>query len=443
MKRLSVLTLTLASALSFALGAQEISPVLFGQNHWLAQGDENRTGYLHLLWPQVKASGVQLIRIGGNAYEVKTPSLARWTAMVDSVQAIGAEPLLQVPRHFSAEEAAALVKHFNAKGRRPIRYWSIGNEPMLGDKVKVEEVYAYLMRIAPAMKAADPSIKILVSDEAWMRKEAYEAFCGGKLDLTGKNAQGQWLIDGFSYHTYPNGEKFDRAAVTGGSIESIRSSSRDLAAMIDKANAKQGRKGEERLRWALTEVNVTYANPDRDVEGIGNPSFLGGQFLAEAFGIGMEFGALTVAPWAISETDNPKTDFGYLGLPPDFAPRSSYYHEQLLAKYFKGSYLKGSSNQALVKVIGARSKTRIAVMLLNQELSKDLDFELALGKEAATTKALAVKMDAGLKAKLQGTIPAQTTQVFVFDAQGKLVEKATYGLAQNLRNQPPKVEKAH
>jgi len=32
----------------------------------------------------------------------------------------------------------------------------------------------------------------------------------------------------------------------------------------------------------------------------------------------MELGAFTVAPWCISETDHAETDFGYLGLPPEF-----------------------------------------------------------------------------------------------------------------------------
>src|SRR3954469_3043908 len=83
--------------LGCGLHAQEISPLLFGQNYWLGEGDESRIGYLHLLWPRVREGGVQLIRIGGNEYNIHPPSLARWTAMVDSVQAIGAEPLLQVP----------------------------------------------------------------------------------------------------------------------------------------------------------------------------------------------------------------------------------------------------------------------------------------------------------------------------------------------------------
>ena len=67
------------------LPAQEISPLLFGQNHWLGQGDEGRTGYLHLLWPKVQEAGVKLVRIGGNSYNIRPPSRARWTASVSTV----------------------------------------------------------------------------------------------------------------------------------------------------------------------------------------------------------------------------------------------------------------------------------------------------------------------------------------------------------------------
>lgn len=248
------------------LAAQDISPVLFGQNHWLAQGDEGRTGYLHLLWPQVKQSGVQLVRIGGNGYNVKPPSLARWTAMVDSVQAIGVEPLLQVPYTFTAAQAAELVKHFNAPGRKPVRYWSIGNEPMLHDKLSLEEAHAYLARIAPALRAADPTIKILVFDEAWLRRPAFDELCGGKLDLTGKDSAGRWLIDGFTFHSYPNGEKFGRNDVITTGPQKIRQDAKALVELLERANKQHGRTGDARLTWALTEVNVTYANPDRDIE---------------------------------------------------------------------------------------------------------------------------------------------------------------------------------
>jgi len=415
------------------LGAQEISPVFFGQNHWLAQGDEGRTGYLHLLWPRVKEGGVQLVRIGGNAYNIHPPSLARWTAMVDSVQAIGAEPLLQVPYTFTAAQAAELVQHFNAPGRTPIRYWSIGNEPMLHDKIPLEEVHAYLLRLAPAMKAADPSIKILVFDEAWLRQPAYNAFCGGNMDLTGKDASGRWLIDGFNFHSYPNGEKFSRHDVIVTSVEKIRTQAKELATLVENANRKQGRTGDDRLSWSLTEVNVTYANPDRDIEGFGNPSFLGGQFLAEIYGIGLEYGALTVAPWCISETDNIKTDFGFLGLPPDFSPRSSYYHTQIMARYFKGHFINAASKDRFLKIIGSRNEKQVSILVLNEDQQGDHVFQLSLSLDDS-----AFQVDAGLKTSLEVKIPSQTSQLYVLNAQGKLLEKITYGIQENLRNLPPR-----
>lgn len=417
------------------LPAQEISPVLFGQNHWLAQGDEGRTGYLHLLWPKVKEGGVQLVRIGGNAYNIHPPSRARWTAMVDSVQAIGAEPLLQVPYTFTAEQATALVKHFNAPGRKPIRYWCIGNEPMLHDKISLQETYVYLSRIAPALRAADPSIKILISDEAWLRQPAYQELCGGSLDLTGKDAAGRWLIDGFSFHSYPNGEKFTRQDVVVTGVEKIRASAKELVSLLEKANFKHGRTGDARLTWALTEINVTYANPDRDIEGIGNPSFLGGQFIAEVFGIGLEFGALTVAPWCISETDAVKTDFGFLGLPPDFSPRSSYYHTQMMARYLKGGFMKTVSPDPQLKFVGARSEGQIALLVMNEDAARDHNFRVSLSLDGSPAQ-----MDAGLKGSLEVSVPSQTTRLYVLNTRGKLVERITYGLAHNLRNLPPEVE---
>ena len=424
--------LLLWTFLGCGLHAQEISPLLFGQNYWMGEGDESRTGYLHLLWPRVRECGVQLVRIGGNEYNIHPPSLVRWIAMVESVQAIGAEPLVQIPAAFSDVQTAALVQHLNANGRKPVRYWSIGNEPMLHDEYTLPQVHAYLLRIATALRAADPAARILISDEAWMRAPVYEALCGGDLDLTGKDAAGHWLIDGFSFHSYPNGEKFERNDVTTTGVEKIRNDVQRLVALLDRANVLHGRTGDARLRWALTEVNVTYANPNRDIDGIGNPSFVAGQFMAEIFGIGMEYNALTIAPWSINEPDNIKTDFGFLGLPPDFAPRSSYYHMQMMAEHLTGRFMKTVSPDPLLKLIGTRSGKRIAILVLNEDLEKSRSFDLSLSLDGSPLQA-----DAGLKAHLTGEIPGQTSQIYVLNPDGKIVERITYGLAENLRYLPP------
>lgn len=423
-------------ALAMTANSQEISPVLFGQNYWLGDGAESRTGYLHLLWPKVESSGVQLIRIGGIAYNESPPSPTRWTAMVDSIQSIGAEPLLQVPYTFSAKEAAALVAHFNGGDRERVQYWSIGNEPMLHDEHTLEEVHEYLSRIAPAMREADPTITILISDEAWLREPVYEALCGGELDMTGKDEKGRWLVDGFSFHSYPNGPEFDREAVVSKSADSIRENVKTLVGLMEAADQKHGRVGQDKLVWALTEFNVTYANPDRDVEGYGNTSFLAGQFFAEVFGIGMEFGALTVAPWCINEPDNVATDFGYLGLLPDFAPRSSYYHSQLLAENFKGSFVKTVSNDPLLKLLGSRSERQVSVLLMNQDLEKSRKLTLSLSLDGSD-----FQLDAGLEKELEIEVSSQSSKLLVLNARGKIVKVVEYDLYRNLRKLPPLEQK--
>ena len=435
-----VLALTLALALALPAGAQTLSPWLFGQNYWLEQGAEGgRPGYLHLLWPRVTESGVRLIRIGGNAYEHDFPSPQRLVSMIAAVRAAGAEPLLQVPSRFSAEQAAELVRSLNASPKTRVRFWSIGNEPLLREPEIIEKVHAYLLRIAPAMRKADPAIKIFVFDECEMRAPAFEALCGGKLDITGKNPDGTWIVDGFTFHRYPNGKDFTRDDVIVKGPADIRRSAAALVALMQQADQKHARTGDARLQWGLTELNVTWANPDRRVDGFGNPSFVGGQFMAEVFGIGMELGAFTVAPWCISETDHAETDFGYLGLPPDFRPRSSYYHMQLMARHMTGSFVPSRTSESRVKSIATRGPDGLAVMLLNQLQDRDLEYDLALSKDAKSTRPLVVHVDAGLAVTLAGRLPRETTTLLVFDREGQPQLQYLYGLQHDVENEPPEV----
>lgn len=441
-------------AYSLLSEAQEISPYLFGQNHWMAKSDEgDRPGYIHLLWPKIQESGVKLIRIGGGGYEHRFPNRVTLKAIIDSIQGIGAEPLLQVPSHYSAEEASELVEFFNKDPKRkPIRFWSIGNEPLLRVRhdresmlKKLDDVYAFLTRIAPAMKLADPTINILIYDGSGipigntekLNYEAYEALCGGRLDVTGKDENGHWMIDGINWHIYPNRQEYDRDDVVFSSIFSIRKAARQITELIEKANQKHGRNGDARLIWGLTEINVNAGNPNREVSGIGCPSFLGGQFIAEVYGIGMENGAYTVAPWCISETDRVRTDFGFIGLPADFYPRSSYYHTQLLALHMSGTFLHTESNMSYVHAIGSINDSEICVMILNRDQFHNYEFDLILNKDEKSEKPLIIRADVGLQKTISGSIPNQTTQMFVLSRSGEIKEEYNYGLTHNLKNLPP------
>jgi hypothetical protein len=447
--------------LSISIGshAQEISPYLFGQNHWMDRSDEgNRPGYVYMLWPKVKESGIKTVRIGGGGYERKLPERTKLTGIIDSIQHIGAEPILQVPSHYTAEQATELVTFFNRNPKRkPIRYWSIGNEPLLRVRhdheamiKKLDEVYKYLTLLAPAMKAADPTIKILVFDGEGLpvgnteklNDEAYEALCGGRLDITGKDKNGRWMVDGINFHLYPNRLDYNRNDVIFSSTYMVRQATTKVLALIESANKKHGRTGQARLAWGLTEINVNAGNPDREVGGIGCPSFLGGQFIAEVYGIGMQHGALTVAPWCINETDRVRTDFGYLGLPTEFYPRSSYYHTQMMAMNMKGSFLPTKSSNSFVFTIGSRSEEEICIMILNRDLYNDFEFDLILTSEgeSRSSKPLFVRADIGVDKIIGGSIPNQTTMLFVLSKTGEVKKQYTYGITHNLKNLPPEMK---
>jgi hypothetical protein len=430
------------AAFASGVNGQEISPWLFGQNHWMDTRDEGeRPGYLSMLWPKVGQSGIRMVRIGGNGYEHRFPDNHTLIGMIDSIRGIGAEPILQVPRKFSAEEVTGLVNLLNHNPERePVQFWSIGNEPICNNKGKIDEVYTYLIRLAPAMKAADPTIKIFVFDACTLYKEAYEALCGGRLDITGKDEKGNWIIDGFTFHNYPNGRDFDRDDVVFSGPFSIRRQVIQLTEMMEEANRKHGRTGDAELLWGLTEVNVTYINPDREISGIGNPSFLGGQFIAEMYGIGLEYGAFTVNPWCLSETDRVRTDFGFLGLPSEFYPRSSFYHTQMMASHMKGNFLPSATSNSYVRSIATASDDEIVVMILNRDREKDFEFDLILNKDGMSPKPLIIHADAGLDKMISGTIPGQTTLMFVLSETGEILKQYTYGLIHNLKNLPPDIQ---
>ena len=439
--RKPLLSLILFFSILHFINAQEISPFLFGQNHWMANNDERRRpGYLNELWPEVEKSGIKMVRIGGNGYEHRFPNRDKLTAMIDSIRGIGAEPLLQISSTFTNKEATQIIKDYKYTKGKGVRFYSIGNEPICNDKSTIDEVSKYLFRLSTVMKAADPTIKIFVFDACTFYEDAHAALCGGRLDITGKDKNGNWMIDGFAFHNYPNGRGFDRQNVIFSGPSSIAQQAIRLVEMIEIANKKHGRTDDEKLLWGLTEVNVTYINPDREISGYGNPSFLAGQFIAEIYGIGMEYGAFTVNPWCISETDRIRTDFGYLGLPSEFYPRSSYYHTQMMALNMKGEFLPTQSNNSYVKTIGSKSDNEICIMILNRDQVHDFDFDLILNKNGFSLKPLIIRTDLELDITISGSIPNQTTMMFIIAKSGEILKQYTYGLTHNLKYLSPELK---
>jgi len=418
------------------LNAQEISPYLIGQNYWLENGDEGRVGYVHKLWDKVEASGVKTIRIGGNGYQNNFPARTRLNNMIDSIKAIGAEPVLQVSSRFTDLQAKELVEYYSRDNSRKVSFWSIGNEPLLHKRHTIEEVHEFVVRIARAMKSVNSKIKIFVFDEASLEKEAYDAFVGGDLDIIGLKENGAWLIDGMNFHNYPMGPDFDREDVIFYGPDKILKQIEHLQDLMTKANSKHNRVGKDALLWGLTEFNVTYVNPNREISGYGNPSFVGGQFMAEIFGYGMKYNAFMMNPWCISEVDVVRTDFGYIGMPVEFYPRSTYYHMQLISKHMKKNYIESDVNQEYVKTIVTEDETGFMVLIMNQHQTEDFDFSLS-GANKESTSELEIKLNTDTNLSYEGLISNEATKLLVFDSNGNLKKEIDYSVEHNLRNLPP------
>jgi len=162
--------------------------------------------------------------------------------------------------------------------------------------------------------------------------------------------------------------------------------------------------------------------------------------MAEIYGIGMQFGAFSVNPWCISETDAVSSDFGYLGLPREFYPRSSYYHTQMMAQNMTGNFMNTSCNQKYVKIIGSISKDQICVLVLNKDQYLDYPFDIILNKTGKSKKTLVINADASIDGRISGVIEKQSSMMFVFDIKGSLLKQINYGLKQNLKNLKPEIK---
>ena len=100
-----------------------ISPYQVGANVWHQPSDE--------VWRVTSEAGIQIVRIGGGAYDRSMPSNDQLMQWCRQIRSMDAEPMMQISRYLSAEQAADIVRHFNIDEEMNIKFWNIGNEPWL------------------------------------------------------------------------------------------------------------------------------------------------------------------------------------------------------------------------------------------------------------------------------------------------------------------------
>lgn len=430
-----IVSICIPLIISIQAYGQSISPYLYGHNAWMPSITYN--GHFENVIDNLNSAGnkpFKIIRIGGTTYDDNPPTWSQYEALINKIRSIGAEPLVQVSIASSSTYAANFVNWLNNTRGLNVKYFSIGNEPDLGwlnetvDGETIDwgyKVAAYFKARASAMKAVDPSIKIFgpdfsffvdnVDDSGWdpMATWHYPLLNNNNHGLWGTDANGRYYIDYYAFHVYQY--------VTPSNVE------RKLQTVMSKINSINAnyRNGSNPLGWAITETHIG-TNNDNASSHDKAWSFYAGQHIAQIFGLGMKYKAFTVAPWSIHESSGARTafDLGFFDAAPAYKPRSTYYHQMMLAHKAKKNYAWGYTNNGKVKQVSTRDETGYAVMVLNDNAFGG-NYTIRLNYDSQVNT-FVVYVDAGVANQYQSYIGANETQMVFFNSSGDYIGKITY-----------------
>ncbi len=398
---------------SASFGQTKISPYLLGQNAW----EKNS---LLKVKDQISKVKYQTIRIGGNGYENAGFINQGAVELIDYARSVGAEPVLQMPRHLKDDnEALKAIEFINGRMGRKIRFWSIGNEPDHRNQLaSPEEVFDYFSKISAQIKSYDPEAKIMGFDLSSYKAPFLERLLGGDLDITGKvPGKDYYYLDMVAFHNY----RFT-------DISHFETNVRDLKKRLAVFNAKRSAK--HQLSWAITEFNSHWLVDDPKLNEKYLPyTFHNGQIYAEMYDLGMREGAFTICPWSILEggADREGTDLSLFDLVDGkYLPRSNYYHSLLLAQNVKKTYLQHSPNPTDLVVIPMGDETGMAIMILNKNRENELAYTLNFSTKKADSRKEEISINAGLNNRYKSSVPVHSTQMLIFDKKGKLLKKYSY-----------------
>lgn len=401
--RLNAPILFLLIILSFQVHGQEISPMLVGNNLWMNPNQE--------VWDLTSECGVQTIRVGGNAYDRNMPSKSQLLAWVTRIQAMGAEPIIQVAQEGTPEAAAEMVKYFNldSASGKPVKFWNIGNEPWLyRDQPSTSSmgalIEAYFKPISVAMKAVDSTIKIYGPDVCYYMDPAINDLFGGKNDIAGLiPGKTYYYCDGISWHLYPQDDNINLAYQ---GLNSFRSSIIKCKAKVDQVNAAKNRTGDDALGWGIGEFN---AKGGPQVHTWENGHMFGG-----IMDLCMKYEATYATTWSMFENGGNRegTDFSFID-GANMTPRATYRHMEMVAKYFRGSYIEGSSSLSDMIVFGSKHGDTISAMIMNRAEAPQL-YTLHLKNDGSTESGVNLTLDAASDLGHQDLILGRSTQLLQF-----------------------------
>ena len=318
MKRLSLITLLIIISLSACGPAPAptpiadtlfvepstslgpISPYLFGTNY----------GPMHAValdvLPLVEKGGFTALRFPGGAW---TDTADMQNFQIDQLMAfskqVGAMPTISVRMlDGKPETAAELVKYTNIKKKYGVTYWSIGNEPNIYTQLKqadydytVENLNKDWRAIALAMKAADPTIK-LMGPELSQWNDSYET-------TPKDSAQRDWmteflkangdLVDVVTVHRYP------MFSPTNGPVtaQQLRENTRKWTKEVEYLHSLIKQTLGHDLPVAITELNSDPSNAQ--LQEASPDSFYNAIWYADSLGQLMNADVFMVNQWVLSQ----------------------------------------------------------------------------------------------------------------------------------------------
>jgi len=285
-----------------------------------------------------------LMRVGGYNNDANLPDPfddAELDRAVGYARAIGAEPLIQVPRLQNAagtpptaDDAAAMVRYANVTKGYGLKYFSVGNEPDLYDSMGLpaDSSMPAIPGYAPAdfctatrayvtaMKAVDPTIKIVGPDLAYK----YQIGNGNYDWLTPVLQDCGELFDIVAIHRYPYSADQALAQSASGDAMAFR-------AVIGSVRGAMDAAGYGTTPLAITEMNVAY-NATTCVHDASPGTVGSALWLADIIGTSIDVDLWTSAIWNISDT--PDWSLGMIGGPPAHQPRPEYWTYALYADHF-------------------------------------------------------------------------------------------------------------
>ncbi len=359
----------------------------------------------------------------GNANDIQTFNLDMFMAYCQKINAL---PTISVRyQGGTPEKAAELVRYANIEMKYGVVYWSIGNEPDYemedGKKIDPRDFNPRWRAIAEAMKAVDPTIKLMGPELAQWGTDYSRTSKYPPISTPTTEERQDWmteflkangdLVDIIAVHRYP----LYSPSLGPITVEQLRQNTLEWNLLIQYLRTLIHDITGRDLPIAITEVN---SDPSATLQGVATPdSFYNAIWYTDVLGRLMQEDVFMVNQWVFAYRT------GGLGLINGSELRPTYYVFQMYS-HFGSEQVLATSGVPWVTIYAARRADGVlTLMVVNLA---DTEQQVPLQVQGQTLSSAQVwRLDATHNAADLGqqsipadgkvTLPAQSVTLFVIE----------------------------